>query len=136
MGTARLDSVEYPSVKKRSNAMSKVISIHHLELKPSTSPEEFERYLAEMPRVDTPGLKAYYTRADRGEGIGKYALIMEFSSAERRDELFPVEGTPEAGDEGKQLMAAFMPFFTKGAPMVVGELREDVYTDYVAVSDR
>ena len=76
--------------------MGKIIGIHQIELKPGVSPEEFERFLREEWRAPTPfaGWKVSVTRGDRGEGSGKYAVIIEIESVAARDRYVPVPGQP------------------------------------------
>lgn len=112
--------------------MAKVISIHEVNLKPGVSPEEFERYLAGMPDIEIPGMKAYFARGDRGERAGKYAFVIEVDSVERRDELFPVQDDALAGEAAKQAIQAYMDFFERGSALQMSG--DDVYTDYAAVT--
>lgn len=111
--------------------MAKVISTHHVELKPGVSSEEFERYLGQMPKIELPGLKAYYAKGDRGERAGKYAFIIEFDSVEQRDAIFPVEGQPLPTEEVRQAIQSFMDHLERGSSLTAEG--PDVYTDYVAV---
>ena len=77
--------------------MSKVIGVHLVDLKPGVSAEEFERFLIEeyAPGVSQmPGTKMLHYKGSRGDEVGTYALLFEFESRERWEELFPAHDEP------------------------------------------
>jgi hypothetical protein len=78
--------------------MAQLSSIVELELLPEVTSEEFERYIAEALAVmqTVPGVRARWLRSDRGERDGKYLLLMEIDSVERRNQLYPKPGEPSA----------------------------------------
>jgi hypothetical protein len=80
--------------------MTKVISIHEIELRPGVTTEEFERFLTAeyLPGVAPmpPGSSATYLKGDRAERAGKFAVLFEMESVEMRDRFFPSSGEPSA----------------------------------------
>ena len=55
--------------------MAKVYSIHYFELKHDVSAEALEQFLADNPFPTLPGWTSYYLKGERGERVGKYALV-------------------------------------------------------------
>ena len=80
--------------------MTKVISIHEIELHPGVTTEEFERFLTAeyLPGVAPmpPGCSVTYLKGDRAERAGKFAVLFEVESVEMRDRFFPSSGEPSA----------------------------------------
>ena len=80
--------------------MTKVISIHEIELHPGVTTEEFERFLTAeyLPGVAPmpPGVSVAYLKGDRAERAGKFAVLFEVESVEVRDRFFPNSGEPSA----------------------------------------
>lgn len=76
--------------------MTKVISIHEIELRPGVTAEEFERFLTAeyLPGVAPmpPGWSVTYLKGDRAERAGKFAVLFEMDSVEVRDRFFPNSG--------------------------------------------
>lgn len=80
--------------------MAKVIGIHTLELKPGVSEAAFEQFIRQESLSALPGVKISYYKGDRGERAGKYRMIFEVESVERRDQLF--SATDVMGEEVQQ----------------------------------
>jgi hypothetical protein len=115
--------------------MAKVYSIHSLALKAGVKGEDFERYFYEMLKAaPTPaGVTVRLLKGDRGDRKGKYAMMAEFDSVERRNKLFPQEGPGATAfsDEVAQWMIALAPVTAEwekyATPFDV------IYTDYTEV---
>jgi hypothetical protein len=90
---------------ERRAEMAKVYSLHMLALKAGASGPDFERFFHEEiePVPGPSGLVMRLLRGDRGDREGKYLVMFEFDSVERRDELFP-----EAGPGAHQMSAEAM----------------------------
>jgi hypothetical protein len=74
--------------------LPKVFGIHIVELNEGVTAEFFERFVVEqflpaLPLKQTPGVKAYLLKADRGERQNKYVWMFEFDSIETRNRYFP-----------------------------------------------
>ena len=108
--------------------MAKVIGIHIMELKSGVSEADFEKFITEeyLPEVSAlSGMQTTYYKGDRGERAGKYLLVFELESAERRDQLYPV--TDQASAEMQQWIAANQALWDK-----LFSLSESIsFTDYV-----
>ena len=78
-------------------------TIKELELKTGVDLDEFENFtLTEfLPKYDEMGgIKSSLYICNRGKRVGKYLMITDFESLERRDELFVGDG--KGSDEFKQ----------------------------------
>ena len=79
--------------------MSKVYSFHMISLKAGASGPDFEQYfqkeLKSWPMLS--GMSMRLLKGDRGDREGKYLVMFEFDSVERRNQLFP-----EAGPAARQ----------------------------------
>jgi len=66
------------------------------------TPEEYEQGFAKeiASFANLPGWKAYLVKADRGEQVGKFALLVEIESIESRDRYYPREN--EESEEGRR----------------------------------
>jgi len=76
-------------------AMSKVLGIHNVELKPGVNEREFEEFIkAEVLPVyrKVPGQTIHFLKGDRGDRSGKNLVLIELESVERRDHIYPRVG--------------------------------------------
>ena len=115
--------------------MAKVLGMHALELKPDCSAEEFEAFMKRdvLPvyrRV--PGQTVHLLKGDRGERAGKYLLLIELESAERRDQIYPSEGV--IAEDVLQLVGNIEPLLATLSTFVA-DFPDPKYTDYLIVSD-
>ncbi len=71
--------------------MAKVFGFAPLELRPGVNGEDFEKFFNNeyAPFGQKLGWKGYVLKADRGERIGKYAVIWELPSIELRNRQLP-----------------------------------------------
>ncbi len=71
--------------------MAKVFHVYEYEVqpKPEVTVDDYENFLTEQVlRISMPsGMKLSYFKGDRGERAGKYLMVWEFESSERRDQL-------------------------------------------------
>jgi hypothetical protein len=115
--------------------MDKVLGMHTLELKPGCSAEEFEEFIRRdvLPVYrKVPGQNAQLLKGDRGERAGKYMLLIELESTQRRDEIYPAEGV--VADDVQQLVGNIDPLW-ETLYTFVEEFPDPKYTDYLLVSD-
>ena len=87
--------------------MSKVYSFHMISLKAGARGPDFERYIQGVLESWTKlgglsGMTMRLLKGDRGDREGKYLVMFEFESVERRNQLFP-----EAGPAARQGSAEF-----------------------------
>ncbi len=81
--------------------MAKVLEMHTFELKPGTAEKVFEEFVIRdlFPVYrKVPGQDAHLLKGDSGERAGKYLLLVEVESVERRDQIYPPgeqDGYPE-----------------------------------------
>jgi hypothetical protein len=122
----------------KEDTMAKVLGIHTVELKPGVNEQEFEEFIKTdvLPvyrRV--PGQIVHLLKGDRGERTGKYLVLIELESVERRDDIYPPAGAGwgVAGDV-QQLLGNVDPIWEKFSTFVEGFPDPD-FTDYVMVSD-
>ena len=115
--------------------MAKVLEIHTFDLKPGTGEKTFEEFVMRevLPiyrRV--PGQDAQLLKGDRGERAGKYLMLVEVESVERRNQINPPEGQDAYPEEIQALMgdvdAIWDRFFSFVEP-------ETSYTSYAMLSD-
>ena len=115
--------------------MSKVYSFHMISLKAGASGPDFERYIQGVLESWTKlgglsGMTMRMLKGDRGDREGKYLVMFEFESVERRNQLFPEAGPAarQGSDEFMQWMGAQGPALAKwdeyATPIDV------IYTDY------
>ena len=69
-------------------------------------------------------------KGDRGDREGKYLVMFEVESVERRDELFP-----EAGPAARQMSGELMQWMSGAGPSLArwsefATLFDTIYTDY------
>ena|SRR5690349_8106405 len=116
--------------------MSKVYGIHELELNPGVTGEEFEQFIAGEGAVlfpSGPG-KGTLVKGDRGARAGKYAILLEYSSVDERNQAFPQQ------DEAVEVIEQRVPDDVRRALEQFARLASGLghpssYTDYVAVGE-
>jgi hypothetical protein len=108
--------------------MAKVFGIHTFELRPGANEQDLVKIANELlfPAGDKLGWKGYVLKADRGERIGKFAIIWEVPSVEQRDHFVPTANQPT--EEAKSLFGTKVDEFFEKADALV--LNWSV-TDYV-----
>lgn len=118
--------------------MAKVFGIHTLELKPGANAKDFEDFVTReiLPLYDkVPGQTAYLLRGDRGERSGKYAVLIELESAERRDHIYPLTGDGwGVAEEVQELVGDIKPLWDRFYTYAE-EFPDPHFTDYVQVSN-
>jgi len=112
--------------------MAKVYGVHSIALKAGASGPDFERFFREEvePAPGPGGLNMRLLRGDRGDREGKYLLMFEFESVERRNQLFP-----EAGPAARQMSGEVMQWMGAAGPPLAkwNEYTtpfDIIYTDY------
>jgi hypothetical protein len=93
--------------------MSKVYGLHLIALKAGASGPDFERYFRQVVESGSKlsGLTMRLLKGDRGDREGKYLVMIEFDSVERRNQLFP-----EAGPGARQTSDEFMQWMSAAGP--------------------
>ena len=80
--------------------MSKVYGIHEIELHPGVNEESFVQFFnQELADANIEiGCKLKLLKGDRGQRVGKYAVLFEIESREARDRFSPAphEGSEES----------------------------------------
>lgn len=116
--------------------MAKVMGMHKVELKPGVDGKEFEQFIRNevspfYNRVS--GQTVHLLKGDQGERDGKYLVLIEIDSPERRDEIYP---PPEGryAEDIQQMLGDAGAIWDRLASMVE-EFPDATYTDYVMVSD-
>jgi hypothetical protein len=112
--------------------MAKVYSLHMIALKAGASGQEFERFFSEnIGSLPGPsGLTMRLLKGDRGDREGKYLIMFEVESVERRNQLFP-----EAGPAARQMSPEVMQWMGAAGPTLArwNEYTtpfDTIYTDY------
>jgi hypothetical protein len=115
--------------------MSKVYSIHLIALKAGASGADFERFFCDevLSQPALSGLTLRLLKGDRGDRKGNYAVMSEFESEARRNELFP-----QAGPGATQMSEEFMKWMAGVGPLLakwdqLATPIDVIYTDYVEV---
>lgn len=115
--------------------MAKVLEIHTFDLKPGTDEKTFEEFVMQdiFPIYrKVPGQTVHLLKGDRGERAGKYLMLVEVESVERRDQIYPPEGRDGYAEEIQALVgdvdATWDRFFNFVEP-------DTAYTSYVMLSD-
>ena len=118
--------------------MAKVLGMHTVELKPGVNEKEFEEFVASdvLPIYrQVPGQTVDLLKGDRGERAGKYLVIIEIESPERRDGIYPAVGDGWGVSEDVQKMLEGLdPIWDKLMTFVV-EFPDPNFTDYVKLSN-
>ena len=118
--------------------MAKVFGIHEVELRPGVTAEEFERFLTQeyIPGAAPlpAGWQVSYLKGNRGERVGKFAILFEIASVEDRDRLFTVggEGSTEFQQWLQQQTAAQEALADKLSTFVTPP--GETYTDYEVIA--
>jgi hypothetical protein len=117
---------------ERRAKMAKVYSLHSIALKAGASGSDFEHFFREEvePVPGPSGLTMRLLKGDRGDREGKYLLMFEFESVERRNQLFP-----EAGPAARQMSGEVMQWMGAAGPILArwNEYTtpfDMIYTDY------
>ena len=116
--------------------MAKVLGMHRVELKPGVDEREFEEFIRNevSPFYNrVPGQTVHLLKGDQGERDGKYLVLIEIDSPERRDEIYP----PPDGrysEEIQQLLGDVGDIWDRLTSMVE-EFPDATFTGYVMVSD-
>jgi hypothetical protein len=116
--------------------MAKVFGLHAIELKPGVDEQAFETFFTEeiaplYQRV--PGQMCYLLKGDEGEREGRYLVMIEIESPERRNQLYPRKGdTWGLSEELEQHRPETQATWDKLGEFVV-EYPDPHNTDYVVV---
>lgn len=115
--------------------MAKVLETHIFELKPGTDEKTFQEFVIQelLPIYrKVPGQNGHLLKGDHGERAGKYLLLVEVESVERRDQNNPPEGQDSYPEEIQTLVgdvdATWDRFFAFVEP-------DTSYTSYVMLGD-
>lgn len=114
--------------------MSKIYSIHTLELLPGVTPKEFEDFVHyELPAmVAWNGWKFTLLKGDRGERRGKYLLLAEVKDSYTRDRYFADgDRITVATQKHAERFPDTLELVDKFHTMVNGF--GDIYTDYTVM---
>lgn len=118
--------------------MAKVLGLHAVELKPGVSEQEFEEFIQRdvLPVYrKVPGQNVHLLKGDRGERTGKYLVLIELESVERRDHIYPPVGADSGvAEDVQQLLGNVDHIWEKLATFVEG-FPDPAFSDYVMVSD-
>jgi hypothetical protein len=118
--------------------MAKVLGMHSIDLKPGVDEAAFEELIRTEvlpPYNMVPGQTAHLLKADRGERNGKYLVLIELESTERRDHIYPPAGDGwGVADDVQQLVGDIRPIMEKLSTFVE-EYPDPAFTDYVMVGD-
>jgi hypothetical protein len=115
--------------------MARILGIHRLTLNPGVSPEAFERFLGEEWKAPSifPGWQFSVARADRGEGAGQYAAIIEIESVAARDRYAPASGQPS--EEDRQAGGAALRKEAEQWARYASSPGGPPYTDWVVIAE-
>jgi hypothetical protein len=85
--------------------MGKVYGIHEIELHPEVSEKSFVKFFNEeyAKGYTEVGWKLMLLKGDRGQRVGKYAILVEIVSLEARDRFSPAHNV--MSEEGKRWVA-------------------------------
>ena len=116
--------------------MAKVLGMHKVELKPGVDEREFEHFICNevIPWYNrVPGQTVHLLKGDQGARDGRYLVMIEIDSPERRDEIYP---PPEGkyAEDIQQLVEDGGHIWDRLISMVE-EFPDATFTDYVMVSD-
>jgi hypothetical protein len=82
-----------------------------------------------------PGQTAHLLKGDRGERRGKYLVLIELESQERRDHIYPPAGDGWGVAEDVQQMAGDISHIWEKFATFAEGFPDPAFTDYVMVSD-
>jgi hypothetical protein len=106
--------------------MAKAYCLHQIELREGVTPEDFEKFTIEeflsLPMLE--GENVHLLKGVKGRDEGKYAMMLEFESAERYEELF----LPRPSQEVQQWLEDNAAEWDKLQAMI-----ESTFTDYVVI---
>ena len=116
--------------------MGKVFGMHKVELKPGVNMMEFEDFICNevIPIYNrVPGQTVHLLKGDQGERNGKYMVLIEIDSPERRDQIYP---PPEGSfaEDVQELLGDVSQTWDKLISMVE-QFPDPTVTDYEMVSD-
>lgn len=116
--------------------MSKVFGMHKIELKPGVNETQFENFICGevLPIYNkVPGQTVHLLKGDQGERDGKYLVLVEIESPERRDQIYP---PPEGNfsEEVQELVGDVDSIWEK-FDTFIEQFPDPTFTDYVMVSD-
>lgn len=114
--------------------MAKVLGMHALELKPGVNPKEFEDFVVRdvLPIYrKVPGQTIELLKGDQGKRDGKYMVLIEIESPERRDQIYPAEGG--FSEKVQKIVGDTDAIWNKFSSFVV-EFPDSDFTDYVTVT--
>lgn len=118
--------------------MAKVLGMHTLELKPGVNEQEFEEFIRRdvLPVYrKVPGQTVHLLRGDRGQRSGKYLVLIELESVERRDHIYPAVGDDwGVAEDVVQLVGNVDPIWEKLATFA-DVFPDPGFTDYVMLTD-
>ncbi len=109
--------------------MSKVFGMHPIALHPGVLAEDFEKFAREEMIKTLCGQSIFILKADRGDRKG-YLLMVEFSSQEARDRLYPAHAPPSY--ELQRAISDLVQILEKWASMAT-PFHFTVGTDYVVL---
>lgn len=114
--------------------MTKVLSLHGVELCPGVDEHEFQRVVFNelAPFYRSMGWEIRLLKGDRGARNGKYLLIFEVMSPAARDRLVPTTG--QLSEEGRKIFATAGPVWEKIKTFTTTFLDPE-FTDYVMVDE-
>jgi len=118
--------------------MGKVYGVHEIELHPGVSEESFVQFFnQELAKAYTEiGWKLMLLKGDRGQRVGKYAVLFEIESREARDRFVPAHNV--GAEEFKRWNAEYKELFDylykKWASFSPTDLgAHQGYTDYLVL---
>jgi hypothetical protein len=114
--------------------MARVYGVHLIALRPGVPAAEFERFVREeVNSCPWPeGIRISLLKGDRGDRAGKYLVLFQFDSVERRDWASPAVGGLAA--EYLQMIEPQLAAMEKWATLASGPV-DPTFTDYVVVSE-
>jgi hypothetical protein len=114
--------------------MPKVFVTNAIALRPGVQADEFERFVREEINASPwpDGIHVSLLKGDRGDREGKYLVLLQFDSVERRDWASPAIGQLSA--EYLQMIEPKMAALEKWGTLASGPLAA-TFTEYVVVSE-
>ena len=121
------------SFAQTDNSKAKVYGMHMIALKPGVTGEQFERFFIEKvyPNWKVPGWEVSLLKGDRGDREGRYLVLVEIDSVERRDRDAPEHGT--LSEEFQQHMEPLEEVFEEWGRLATVPGESTIYTDYYVV---
>jgi hypothetical protein len=116
--------------------MSKILGIHQILVHPGTNLDGFRQFIKnELSQMYEPW-KITLLKGDRGEKVGKYAIMFEIGSIEDRSRLSPAPHTSSEEDkkwkaDHRDLVEALMQKWDKFSSTDIQTHTE--YTDYIVL---